>query len=204
MYSDVSLTLIIILSLVWFLPVLFFRYYKIWILYFITGVGGFTVLGAFILNESWFENFLSATAVGICARMADYLSLQVQAFADAGIMLISSPAFSGFTSMSIDIECSGMLEMLVVWALIIFFPIFDRGERVWYLFWGSIMVYLVNLVRILVILLALSYWGRDSIFIVHTVIARGIFFILIVMIFWEIFTRKSIECIRKLHSGGDE
>lgn len=182
----------------WLLLLLFFKYCKIWIAYFVCGVGGFCIIGALIGRNSWLEKALASSSVSICSHISSFIGLKVQSFTDAGIMLISSAHFSGFSSMAIDIECSGLLELVLLWALLLFFPIFNREERVWYMVWGSTLVYLINIIRIMVILLAVSLWGRDSIYIVHTVIARGIFFFLMIVLYWEIFTRKSISYIRSL------
>ena len=195
MISGVNL-LLFIACLVWMIFLLFFRYFEIWIFYFITGVAGFVLLGVQFLKESYFEVLLSSTSVIICDLLAGVLKLDIQTFSQAGVIFLSSNNFDGFISLAIGLECSGLLELIVLWSMLCFFPIFKRSERIWYLLWGSIAIFSMNLFRILIVLLAIQYFGRDSIFIVHGLLARGILFLFMVMLFWEIFTRKSIKQVQ--------
>ena len=56
--------------------------------------------------------------------------------------------------------------------------------------------YLGNLVRVLFIVLTLHEWGKDSLFLAHTLVGRVIFFLIVVGIYWAVLTGPTLSQIR--------
>ncbi len=170
----------------------FFRIHRIWVFYFLWGAIGFTVLAAFMLQGTFVEIALSRTAIKIITCFNSAMNIPVMPFADVGTMLMTGTLMSGYTSLEIGTECSGLLEIAVFWGLTLFYPVFDLKRKVKTLVVGSIMIYFVNLLRVQLIVTAIFLGGRDTIFVAHTILGRGVFFLMMIILYWYFFTRKTL------------
>jgi exosortase/archaeosortase family protein len=67
---------------------------------------------------------------------------------------------------------------------------------------GLIAVYAANIVRLTVITGTLHWFGKDTLYIAHTIVGRAEFFVLIIAIFWYIITRPTMRGVaKKLQRG---
>jgi exosortase/archaeosortase family protein len=62
---------------------------------------------------------------------------------------------------------------------------------------GLVATYVINILRLLLIIAFLHWGGKDVIFLAHTVIGRGVFFILVVAVYWFVFTRAALRVVRE-------
>jgi exosortase family protein XrtG len=95
-------------------------------------------------------------------------------------------------SFFVDFECSGIIEMLVFICLLMFYPIYSIKEKLKLMLIGSIYIFLANVFRVFVICSILKVFGPQLIFFTHTIFARLLFFFLMIILYYRVFTRPHI------------
>lgn len=188
---------VLIIVVFWAAFLAFFRVNKIWVFYFIWGAVGFTLISIFTLSNSYFETLLSHTAINIITAFNHYFGIPVHPFAGAGTVLMTSSRISGYTSLEIGTECSGLLECSVFVGLILFYPVISGPRKVLSLVVGCMLIYFINLVRIELIISSIYLWGRETIFLAHTVLGRGVFFFMMIGLYWFFFTKNTLLFLHK-------
>jgi len=188
-----------ILCLLWAGATFFFYHYRLWFLFYVVGAVGSALLiiyggHALIPLERWLETSSAYSVHGIAALFG----VQTRIFQEApgSILVLVIPQGQGWTMLEIGIECSGLLEGAVLFGLLAFFPGWTAGPRIGRIFFGFLATFFGNLVRLLFIVLTLAYLGKDTLFLSHTVIGRIIFFLFVVIIFWTLITRPTLQQIR--------
>lgn len=174
--------------------VLFFRYYRIWPLYYVLGAAFFTLFAVYLLRHSPVERFVEEQTALAAHVISGPLGVVTRIFRNAPgtILVLIVGQKVGWTVIKIDIECSGFLEMMVFTGLCLFYPGFSPLQRVAWLAGGNVITFLVNLIRVVVIVVCLHYGGKDIIYVAHTIIGRGLFFALVVVMYWYAFTRTTL------------
>ena len=99
---------------------------------------------------------------------------------------------AGAITLQIDFECSGVIEMLAFLALLWFFPVYDKYERVVVSMIGVMAIFLANVLRIFFICLLVHIWGIDMYFFAHTIFARILFYGCTVFLYFYVFTKPQI------------
>ncbi|KRL42310.1 MAG: exosortase family protein XrtG [Liquorilactobacillus nagelii] len=95
-------------------------------------------------------------------------------------------------NMTIDYECSGIIETLAFWSLVIFFPIFNRYEKLFFGIIGALWIYLANLVRLMLIIILIHFLGGQYFFVVHSILGRLVFYILAITLYYNVFTYSQL------------
>lgn len=199
-----SLIQYIFLVFVWAGVQLFFRLNRIWVFYFIWGAIGFTLISVFTLSGTFIEDWLSRTAIIIITYVNSYFHIPVMPFADVGTVLMTGTRISGYTSLEMGTECSGLLECSVFWGLIMFYPILSNSKKIRYLVIGSLIIYFINLLRVELIIVAIFWGGRQAIFFAHTILGRAVFFFMMLTMYWFFFTRTTLDYLNtRVTSGGE-
>lgn len=171
--------------------------------YFIVGsVGLFFILIA-LSNPYWVWFFTHAvvTAIqglgaltGMCVVMAKY-----------GIVHILSAHAT--VTMTIDYECSGIIETMAFLGLVIFFPTYTRRERIFYAVLGILWIYLDNVLRLAIVVTIVHFAGPSSFFLAHTIIGRLVFYVLVIMLYYNVFTysqlARGLYARFSWHRGGE-
>lgn len=186
----------------WLLILFFFRRYRIWPFYYIWGAVGFTFLLILFLRGSVVEYWLEKlTALALHWTM-DKLGIATTIFnGAAGMVLLFLPVERSWTVISIDIECSGLLETCVFVGLLLFYPAFSLPRRLFLVVMGMLAIFIINLIRLYVIVFLISFYGRQVIYLAHTVAGRLIFFLLIVALYWSVFSRSTLRVLGRQHNG---
>lgn len=134
----------------------------------------------------WFFTHAVITAItglgdltGMCTVMAKY-----------GIVHIVSS--NATTLMTIDYECSGIIETMAYLALVTFFPTYRRQERVFYAVFGLIWIYLDNVLRLSIVVVIVHFFGPESFFLAHTIIGRLVFYVLVIALYYNVFTYSQV------------
>ena len=107
-----------------------------------------------------------------------------------GVIFVNSDA--GAITLQIDFECSGVIEMLAFLALLWFFPVYDKYERVVVSMIGVMAIFFANVLRIFFICLLVHIWGIDMYFFAHTIFARILFYGCTVFLYFYVFTKPQI------------
>ncbi|MCR1901724.1 exosortase family protein XrtG [Ligilactobacillus apodemi] len=103
----------------------------------------------------------------------------------------------------VDFECSGIIETTAFIGLIAFYPLYTRQERLLLAFAGSLFIFCANLLRLSLIAIALYHFGSPSFYLWHSLIGRIVFYLLVLILYYNVFTRSHI--VQKfLHDKGEK
>jgi exosortase family protein XrtG len=187
-----------ILAGLWLGLVIYLRVRRAWLLYYVVAAVGFTLLIVFFTRGTLVEEALEGITAQHAHEVAGLVGVPTLIFRNApGTMLVLVVVGRiGWTVIQIDVECSGLLEMAAFAGLLLFYPGLRTRRRLVYLVSGLVATYLVNILRLLVIIAFLHWGGKDVIFLAHTIVGRGIFFLLVIGIYWFVFTRAAIHTVR--------
>jgi len=191
-----SKTNILIAGLIWLLITVFFYRQRIWVFYYIWGAVGLCCLIILFSRGSLIEYWLEQRTSYILHYILSYFGVVTYIFDKApGTLLVLIKLDNNWTTIDIDMENSGFLEMCICMGLIIFYPLYGWAKRSVVAFVGIVTIYVINLFRIVLVILTIHAGGREMSFIAHTLVGRTIFFALVVALYWELLTRPSLRKI---------
>lgn len=157
-------------------------------LYYWCGCIGMFVLLSFVCH-SYFVWFLAslvsrgAGIVGILTHTFTFYSFPAE-------LAMSVP--HGAVHLMIDYECSGIIETTAYLSLLAFFPIYNRQEKIKLALVGILWIYLSNVLRLSIVGITVHLCGPASLFIVHAIIGRIIFYVLTIILYYNVFTHSQI------------
>ncbi|KRL00989.1 exosortase family protein XrtG [Liquorilactobacillus capillatus] len=96
-------------------------------------------------------------------------------------------------NMVIDYECSGIIETLAFLSLVVFFPIYNRHERLFFSLMGILWIYLANVLRLLLIIIIVHFGGGQTFFIAHSLLGRIVFYFLVIALYYLVFTSSQLS-----------
>ena len=191
------------LVLVWGLAVLFFRANRIWLPYYLIGSIGLAFIIIFVgratplqgLMESGVASstFLMTNLMGIPARMFEAEANSLMIFVVGQLVGHDN----GWTMVRVTVECSSLLETGVISGMVGFYPAWSVRKRFMLVALGVIAAFVANIIRLAVIIWTLHWFGKDSLFIAHTIVGRAVFFVLIIAVFWYIITLPTMRVVAK-------
>lgn len=185
-------------SVFWLAGAVFLRRHRIWIFYYVWGAVGFTFLLILFLRGSLVEYQMERLTGAILHRLLSCLDIMTFIYDRApGTILVLIDLENSWTTVDIDIESSGLLEACIFLGLLLFYPPYRPAVKVLFSLAGLISIYAVNILRLMLIITVIHRGGRDMIFIAHTILGRLFFFVLIVVIYWYVFTRPSLLRARR-------
>lgn len=112
-------------------------------------------------------------------------------------------------SLYIDYECSGIVEMMAFVSMLLFYQVYNVGQRIAISGAGCVFILFANVVRLLVICTMTYFGGSDIYYIAHTIVGRIVFYVLSIGLYYYVFThsqiiRQKIGGVRYAeHSGGN-
>lgn len=112
------------------------------------------------------------------------------AFLKYGILFIHSSGES--ITLQIDLECSGIIEILAFLSLLAFFEVYNINEKIMVGILGVIGIILANAFRIIVICELIYIGGTNMYYIAHTIIGRLVFYGMSIVLYFYVFTRPQI------------
>ncbi|PKM76544.1 MAG: exosortase family protein XrtG [Firmicutes bacterium HGW-Firmicutes-15] len=182
----------------WILIAYYLHNHRIWLFYYIWTAVGFTFIAILLLRSSNVE-YAVEQATGLFLHYSlGLIGIKTFIFDKApGTVLVLLALENSWTCIDIDIECSGLLESCVLLGLLMFYPTLTLAKRFQYACIGVISLFVVNLIRLITVVLTLNFGGRDTMFIAHTLVGRLVFFALIIMVYWYLFTRPSLAKVRR-------
>ena len=191
--------MIYFLALAWAAAYVFLRRSRAWLLSYVVGAVGFTLIVVYLMRGSVLESaFETAGAVG-AHYVGNLIGIPTKVFFNAPgtLLVLIVYQHSGWTAVEVDIECSGLLESIVFIGLVLFFRGLPFIRKVWYISVGLVFTFLVNLLRIVLIVAMITHFGKDAIYLAHTVVGRAVFFLLVINLYWYTFTRTTMETLRR-------
>jgi exosortase family protein XrtG len=189
---------IVIVCLTWMAITLFLYRNRIWVFYYVWGAVGLCCLLILLLHGSWVEYKLQYETSMLLHHILDYFGIVTRVFDKApGALLVLIEVDNNWTTIDIDIENSGFLEVCIIFSLVMFYPVYRWGRRTVVALSGVLVVYVINLIRLLIVIAVIHQGGRDMSFIAHTVIGRFFFFIFIIALYWRIMTKPTLTKVRE-------
>lgn len=95
--------------------------------------------------------------------------------------------------MTIDYECSGIIETTAFASLLAFYPMYSRKEKVFYLILGLLWIYLSNVIRLMIVIIMVHVGGASMFYLAHTIIGRIVFYILVIALYYNVFTYSRLS-----------
>ena len=114
-----------------------------------------------------------------------------QAYFRYGVIFIETA--KGAITVSIDLECSGVIEISAFLSLLFLFSVYNIPERIYIGIIGTLYTIVTNAFRITIICLFIHFCGTDFYYVAHTFIGRIIFYVLQVILYFYVFTRPQIK-----------
>lgn len=157
--------------------------------HFIVGSGGLFFILMAISDPYWVWFFTHAVINGvkvitnpfkICAVMSQY-----------GMVNIFNTLAP--VNMSIDYECSGIIETAAFVSLVVFLPLYNRHERLFFSLLGMVWIYVANIIRLLVVIVIVHFGGGPVFFLAHSIIGRIVFYVLVIILYYEVFTYSQLS-----------
>jgi len=184
-----KLVIFIVVVILWGFALRLFKTSKMNFFQFLAGsVGIFTISLIFFLP--FLERYLNAsisTVLGTIGTATSYF----QVFKENSIISLNTR--DGIVSIVINYECSGVIEMLVFTSLALFFPFGKTVRRTLSLVIGNLYIFAANIIRLLFIILVVKIFGVSSFYLVHTLFARILFFALMVVLYYFVFTTTHLR-----------
>lgn len=155
---------------------------------FFLGSGGLFVFLIFYVRPYIVEPL--ARMVAAIAGVVGKLTGMFQTFFRYSVIFIDSPKTT--ITLQIDLECSGILEIMAFISLLTFFEVYNLAEKLFVGVIGVVSIILANALRIAVICLMLYYGGMNVYFVAHAVVGRLLFYVATVVIYFYTFTKPQI------------
>ncbi len=150
-------------------------------------------MGLFIIMMITLRESLTlplARGVAAMAGMIGDLTNTFVAYFKYGIIFIETVA--GSMTLQIDMECSGVIEIMAFLSLLVFFRVYTKYERVIVGVIGTAYIMVCNALRIVIICEAVHFFGTDVYFVAHTFIGRIFFYGMTVILYFYVFTKAHI------------
>lgn len=157
--------------------------------YFWWGSAGLFIILAFIFRPYfvWLISDLLTNTVGIFAHITHWFTvypisnyIQMNAGNRTSVQLF------------VDYECSGVIEMLAYLSLVAFYPLYNRQEKILAGTGGALWIFAANIIRLMVIIMIVKAFGPSAIFWAHSVIGRLLFYSLVIVLYYSVFTQPQI------------
>jgi len=187
-----------VFALFWLFAIAVLYHYRILPLYFVLGAVGLTFLFILVIRGSSVEYLLEQKTGMILHYILNYFNVSTHVFDKSpGTILVFIKIDESWTTLDIDIESSALLEIAVLLGLVIFYPVYSFGKKLWFVLLGTVTLICCNLFRLILVVFIIYWWGRNFNFLAHTLIGRLFFFFAIILLYWCILTRPSIKQVRK-------
>lgn len=95
-------------------------------------------------------------------------------------------------SLYIDYECSGVIEIGVFLALLLFFPVYRFYEKILHGLLGCAYLCVANILRIYIIGLLIYLFGTPIYYVAHTIVGRIFYYGCSIILYYRIFTKAQI------------
>ena len=151
-------------------------------------------LGLFMILMVFVRPYVTdplARCVCAVAGLVGKIGGTYSAYFKYGILFVTTKAGSSMTLM-VDMECSGVIEIMAFLCLLIFYRVYTVPERIIVSVLGFVYIMLCNALRVSIICLAVHFWGTGAYYVVHTFVARIIFYALSVLLYFYVFTKPQI------------
>ncbi|HNB50954.1 MAG TPA: hypothetical protein PK530_03380 [Anaerolineales bacterium] len=192
------------LFVVWVGGVIFLRYYRVWLFYYLLGTVGCAYWLALGVRNVWgIEPLLAQSVAQAVHLLAGLINVPTVTFSGApGVLLVMVVAQEvGWTVLQVGVESSGLLEMSTLLSLVVFYPGFSLRQKAFTLFVGLLATWFANVVRLFLIVTILNHFGKESLILAHTYLGKLVFFAFTILIYWLLITSQTLTLLRKKYTA---
>lgn len=107
-----------------------------------------------------------------------------------GIIFIESA--NQALTLKIDLECSGLIEIMAFVSLLCFFDVYSFNEKIMIGIFGFIYIIVCNALRIAMICLSVHYLGTSVFYVFHTFVGRIFFYVFTIILYFYVFTKPQV------------
>lgn len=177
----------IILFVVWVYALTVLKRGKLGFYYFLVGsVGTFLTLLNFM---PYFKDYFIYAFVWALGGIGDLTGLY-ESYAQYGMFFINHN--DTVMSLYVDMECSGIIEMMVYISLLAFFPAYKPIRKLITGIYGIACICIFNFIRIFTIIWMIFTFGTPVYSLAHAIMGRIIFYVLTVALYFYVFTRHQV------------
>lgn len=183
----ISITLILVLVWLYLLHVTKKANVNFW--HFIIGSIGLFLLAMLYIRPLVlpYINMVLTSLIGVFGNITGWFKT---IYSESTIFITTSTAG---VYLNIDVECSGVIEILAYLSILIFFDAFSTQEKIIYGLVGIIYILFANAIRVDLISSLVYFFGFGIYDFAHTILGRIIFYLLSVVLYYYIFTRSQIS-----------
>lgn len=192
---------LIVIALVWGLLTFSLWRSRRWLAFYITGAFGFVLIGLSVLRTMGIDATVEALQARQVTALAGLLGIRLGVLGGSGLAI---PNSAGWAVFDIGIECSALLEMLAFGGLVGFYPAFDATRKTATLAAGAAATWIINILRILIIVGIINVFGTGWVYSAHAVFGRVFFFAATITIYWYLVTRPTVRIVSAGLSGGED
>lgn len=182
--------LLIIGTVIWLYVLTVLKRTQLMAYFFIIGSVGLFFILITLSNPYWVWFFTHMVIQGV--KGFGLLTGMCTVMSKYGAVHIVSGDLSSLL-MTIDYECSGIIETSAFAALVLFFPAYSKKERLFYVVLGTLWIYLANVIRLIIVVIIVHYFGYSAFFLAHTIIGRLVFYGLVIALYYNIFTYSQLS-----------
>ncbi len=161
---------------------------------YVWGAFGLAALGVIAAQVGQWNVMLGRLEVATLARAGGWLGLAVGGLHGSSLIV---PDPTGWSILNIGVECSTLIEAFVFVGLLLFYPRIPPVQRLLRLGIGLVAIYLINLVRLGVIVGMIMWLGKPAAPVAHVIVARLVFFVGMIAIYWWLLTLPTLRVIRR-------
>jgi len=195
-------TILLVATLIWAALTVSLWRTRRWLAFYLTGAFGFVLLAISAMRSFGLDAGVETIEAAQVAWMARIVSVKVSQLGTSGLAI---PNHTGWAVFDIGIECSALLETFAFAGLVGFYPAFAAGRKATTIAVGMAATWVINLLRILLIVAIINALGTSWVFPAHAVFGRIFFFVATVALYWYLVTRPTINVVsRRLEAPADE
>lgn len=184
----------------WVALVVFLRYYRIWLPYYVLGAVGCAYWLVIGMKAAGLEIVIASLVASTVSAISNLFGVSAKTFDNApGLLLVLVVTQNvGWTVLQVGVESSGLLEMCVLTSLLAFYPGWSTSRRIFSVLVGILATWGANIIRMMLIVILLTELGKPVLVLAHTFIGKAVFFVITVIIYWVLITRPTIGLVEKL------
>lgn len=165
---------------------------RAWLPFYVTGALGFTLIIIFGAQLAGAGDALEAIEAGQVALIATAGGLSVQQMGGTGLAVGTA---NGWSIYDVGIECAALIETAAFAGLIGFYPAFSPRRKALTILAGAAATYVINILRILLIVTVVATMGDSWAFAAHAVFGRLFFFVLTIAVYWRLVTLPTMHIV---------
>lgn len=174
--------------------ILHFKRKRYWLFYYLGATFTTTIVLILMLRRFGIDQYLvNAASYHVYLLANRLLHLPLDLLSNGRFQLLSPDG--GSSILKLGIECSAVIESSILFSLLIFYPIFSLRQRLLRITLGLTLTYVINIIRLMIIVSIAYKFGSDYIFIAHALVGRVFFFLFEILLYWWVFTKPVVKSV---------